>query len=118
MQSSVGARAFQNARQQKQARKQAEAQLHLLEACIERLNDIVLVTEAEPQDEPGPRILFVNDAFVRQTGYTREEALGKSPRFLQGPQTSRTELDRIRAAMRALAVSHNSEIVRHTQRVS
>jgi PAS domain S-box-containing protein len=81
-------------------RKLAEAQLKLLETCIGRLNDIVLITEAEPQDEPGPRILFVNDAFVRRTGYTRAEVLGRSPRFLQGPKTTRAELDRIRAAMR------------------
>ncbi|MDR3405950.1 MAG: PAS domain S-box protein [Chthoniobacter sp.] len=81
-------------------RKQAEAQLKLLETCVARLNDIVIITEAEPQDEPGPRILFVNDAFVRRTGYTREEALGRSPRFLQGPKTSRAELDRIRTALR------------------
>ena len=80
-------------------RKQAEAQLKLLETCVARLNDIVLITEAEPQDEPGPRIVFVNDAFIRRTGYTREEVIGKSPRFLQGPKTSRTELDRIHAAM-------------------
>ncbi|MDR3405033.1 MAG: PAS domain S-box protein [Chthoniobacter sp.] len=81
-------------------RKQAEAQLRLLETCVARLNDIVIITEAEPQDEPGPRILFVNDAFIRRTGYSREEVLGRSPRFLQGPKTSRAELDRVRAALR------------------
>jgi len=81
-------------------RKRAEGQLKLLETCIARLNDIVIITEAEPQDEPGPRILFVNDAFVRRTGYTREEVLGRSPRFLYGPRTSRVELERIAAAQR------------------
>ena len=81
-------------------RKKAEAQLRLLETCISRLNDIVVITEAEPQDEPGPRIVFVNDAFVHRTGYSREEALGRSPRFLQGPKTSRVQLDRIHVAMK------------------
>jgi PAS domain-containing protein len=71
------------------ARNRSEARLRLLESCIARLNDMVIVTEVEPQNEPGPRIVFVNDAFVRVTGYTREEALGRSPRFLQGPKTSR-----------------------------
>ncbi|HVY69016.1 MAG TPA: PAS domain S-box protein, partial [Verrucomicrobiae bacterium] len=80
--------------------KEAAAQLRLLEACVARLNDIILVTEAEPLEEPGPRILFVNEAFVRRTGYSREEAIGRSPRFLQGPKTCRTELDRLRAAMK------------------
>ena len=77
----------------------AQQQLALLEACVARLNDIVLITEADPYDEPGPRIVFVNDAFERLTGYRREEVLGKSPRFLQGPLTDRGELDRIRAAL-------------------
>jgi PAS domain S-box-containing protein len=43
--------------------------------------------------------VFVNDAFVRRTGFTREEAIGMSPRMLQGPKTDRKELDRIRAAL-------------------
>ncbi|MBL9186662.1 MAG: PAS domain S-box protein [Opitutaceae bacterium] len=78
-----------------------EDQLRLLETCVSRLNDIVLITEAEPIDDPGPRILYVNDAFVRRTGFTREEAIGKSPRILQGPKTQRDALDRLRAALKA-----------------
>ncbi|MBL9188448.1 MAG: PAS domain S-box protein [Opitutaceae bacterium] len=76
-----------------------QAQLDLLEASVARLNDMVIITEAEPLAEPGPRIVFVNDAFVRRTGYAKAEALGRSPRFLQGPKTSRAELDRIQEAM-------------------
>ncbi|HYW56256.1 MAG TPA: PAS domain S-box protein [Polaromonas sp.] len=78
----------------------AQAHLKLLEAAVSRLNDIVLITEAEPIEEPGPRIVFVNDAFERRTGYSREEVIGKSPRLLQGPLTQRSELDRISAALR------------------
>ena len=73
---------------------------HLLEACVANLNDIVLITEAEPLDEPGPRIVFVNDAFTLRTGYTRAETLGRTPRFLQGPKTDRAELARVDAALR------------------
>lgn len=78
---------------------EAQEHLRLLESCVSRLNDIVLITEAEPIGEPGPRIVFVNDAFERRTGYTREEVLGQTPRLLQGPNTQRAELDRIRAAL-------------------
>ena len=83
------------------AQHNAQEQLRLLETCVSRLNDIVLITEAEPISHPGPRIVFVNDAFERRTGYTREEVLGKSPRLLQGPKTQRSELDRIDAALKS-----------------
>ena len=79
-----------------------DQQLLLLEAAIARQNDIVLITEAEPIDAPdGPKIVYVNDAFVRRTGYTREEAIGRTPRFLQGANTQPEELQRIREALQA-----------------
>jgi diguanylate cyclase (GGDEF)-like protein/PAS domain S-box-containing protein len=45
---------------------------------------------------PGPQIVYVNEAFCRMTGYAAEEIVGKTPRILQGPKTSRTELVRLR----------------------
>ena len=75
--------------------------LRLLETSISRLNDIVLITDAEPLDEPGPRIVYVNDAFEQRTGYTREEVLGKSPRLLQGLNTQQAELRRLGASLKA-----------------
>ncbi|MDB5744105.1 MAG: hypothetical protein JWR68_2420 [Polaromonas sp.] len=82
-------------------RRRSQEQLLLLQTSISRLNDIVLITEAGSLDAPGPRIVFVNDAFERHTGYRREEVLGQTPRLLQGPMTQRSELDRIRAALEA-----------------
>lgn len=81
-------------------RRADDAELTLLKTAISRINDIVLITEARPIDAPGPRIVYVNDAFERRTGYTRAEVIGRSPSLLQGPNTSRTELDRIRAALK------------------
>lgn len=75
------------------------AQLRLLESVVITTNDAVVITEAEPIDEPGPRIVYVNPAFTRMTGYTLEEVLGKTPRILQGEKTDRAVLDRIRAAL-------------------
>jgi len=81
------------------ARKASEEHLTLLNTCVSNLNDIVLITEAEPIDEPGPKIVFVNEAFERITGYTPAEALGKSPRFLQGEKTDRRVLAEIHQAL-------------------
>jgi diguanylate cyclase (GGDEF)-like protein/PAS domain S-box-containing protein len=80
-------------------RRKAQEQLRLLEGSIARLNDIVIITEASPFNEPGPRIVFANDAFERRTGYARDEVLGRSPRLLQGPMTQRDRLNQVRAAM-------------------
>ncbi len=79
--------------------RQSQEQLLLLQTSIAQLNDMVVITEAGPLDAPGPRIVFVNDAFERRTGYTRSEVLGRSPRLLQGKRTQRAELDRVREAL-------------------
>lgn len=81
------------------ALQEANEQRRLLELCIPKLNEMVVITEAQTIDLPGPRIVFVNDAFERMTGYSRGEAMGQSPRLLQGPKTDRSELDRVRKAL-------------------
>lgn len=77
-----------------------EANLRLMQAVVENCRDGIIVTEAEPIDYPGPRILYVNQALLDETGYTREEVLGQSPRMFQGPATDRTTLDRIRKRLK------------------
>ncbi len=79
-------------------RRRSQEQLLLLQTSISRLNDIVLIAEAG--SGPEPRLVFVNDAFQRLTGYTDAEVLGRTPRLLTGPLTQPRELERIRAALR------------------
>jgi PAS domain S-box-containing protein len=79
-------------------RKEAEHALKLIQAAVEQVEETVVVTEASI-NAPGPRILFVNPAFEAMTGYRADEVLGKSPRILQGPETDRNELARLRQAM-------------------
>ncbi|MEL6815823.1 MAG: PAS domain S-box protein, partial [Cyanobacteria bacterium J06598_3] len=81
--------------------KQQAEELRLLQSVVVNTNDAVIITEAEPFDEPGPRILYVNAAFTDITGYEPAEVLGKTPRILQGPKTDRAELNRLRSALRA-----------------
>jgi len=75
--------------------------LRILSAALEQSQDAVLITEAERLEEPGPKIVYVNEAFEEMTGYAEEEILGKTPRVLQGPETDREVLDSIRAALEA-----------------
>lgn len=71
----------------------------LFEHAIARMRESVIITDATLK-APGPYITFVNAAFTRMTGYTEADILGKSPRVLQGPQTSRKLLDRLRRRLK------------------
>ena len=53
---------------------------------VECMTESVLITDAVLH-EPGPHIIYVNPAFEKMTGWTKEEVLGKTPRILQGPKT-------------------------------
>lgn len=67
---------------------------------VDKARDAVVVTEAGEIDDPdGPKIVYVNDLFCKFTGYSKEEVLGKTPRILQGEDTDRETLDRIRDAL-------------------
>ncbi len=70
----------------------------VLLAAVESTSEAVLITLAA-LDEPGPLIEYANPAFTHLTGYRADEVVGRSPRFLQGPGTDRSVLDRMRAAL-------------------
>ncbi|MBC7439882.1 MAG: PAS domain-containing protein, partial [Flavobacterium sp.] len=81
--------------------KLEERRLKLLESVITNATDVILITEPEPFDLPGPKILFVNDAFTKMTGYTAEEVIGKTPRILQGPKSDKGKLKELSLAIRS-----------------
>jgi two-component system cell cycle sensor histidine kinase/response regulator CckA len=59
------------------ARKRADAEYKRLMAAIEQVAEVIVMTDAQGI------IQFVNPAFVRTTGYSREEAIGQNPRILK-----------------------------------
>lgn len=79
--------------------KTRQKDLHLLKTAVEHLNDIVLITDADVFTDQGPRIVYANAAFERITGFSKQEVIGKTPRILQGEETSRKELDRLKARL-------------------
>jgi PAS domain S-box-containing protein len=81
-------------------KKKEQQHLKLLESVITNAKDAILITEAEPFDEPGPRILYVNEAFTKSTGYTAAEVIGKSPRILQGEKSDMKELKKLSESIR------------------
>lgn len=80
--------------------KLEEQRLKLLESVVTNSHDSVIVTEAEPTPGVGLKIVYVNDAFTRMTGYTAAEVIGRSPSLLQGPRTDKEELARLAQAIK------------------
>lgn len=80
-------------------------------AAAEWADEAVIVTgpDLEP---PGPTIRYVNPAFEQLTGYAREEVLGATPRILQGPDTDRNVLDRLRRRL-AMGRSFTGNVVNY-----
>ncbi len=62
------------------ARNRAEAEHKRLIAAVEQVEDAIVMTDAKGI------IQFVNSAFERTTGYSREEAVGQNPRILKSGQ--------------------------------
>ncbi|MFZ6770378.1 putative bifunctional diguanylate cyclase/phosphodiesterase [Undibacterium sp. Di26W] len=81
--------------------RMANEELRLIVAAVARLNDMVMIIHVDA-DAIGKRrlkIVFVNDAFVHQTGFSSIEVIDRSPVFLQGPRTQPEELDRLNHAL-------------------
>ena len=90
-------------------------QLQLLEKSLSQITDMVIITEAAPLNMPdGPKIVFVNNSFTQQTGFTFEEAIGNTPRILQGPATDKAILTKVRAALQ-IGESINAELLNYTK---
>ena len=63
-------------------RKQQQAQLRLLESAVTSINESIVITN------PDGVIVYVNPAFTPNTGFTAEEAIGKTPAILNSKQQS------------------------------
>jgi diguanylate cyclase (GGDEF)-like protein/PAS domain S-box-containing protein len=75
--------------------------LDLANRIIEHSNDSILISLAEPIDQPGPRVIYANETFTKQTGFSQEDIIGNNPRILHGPDTDLATLARIRKGLAA-----------------
>ncbi|MGQ4650266.1 PAS domain S-box protein [Lyngbya aestuarii] len=80
-------------------RKQSQERLRLLESAFFSANDGILITEVEPLDEPGPKVVYVNQGFTQMTGYLPEEVIGKMPRILEENAQNSTQLAQIKVKL-------------------
>nr|AML77928.1 putative LOV domain-containing protein [Pinguicula agnata] len=67
-----------------------------LATTLERIEKNFVITDPRLPDNP---IIFASDSFLELTEYSREEILGRNCRFLQGPETDRATVKKIREAI-------------------
>jgi len=90
-------------------RKSTKESLKLLSSAVQQSKESIVITGPD-LDLPGPRINFVNPAFTKMTGYAPEEAIGKTPRILQGPRTDKAVLRRLRENLEHGDVFHGETV--------
>jgi PAS domain S-box-containing protein len=68
----------------------------VLASTVASVTSGVVICDATQHDQP---IVFANAAFTKITGYTAAEAMGRNCRFLQGRDTDRETVERMRRAV-------------------
>jgi PAS domain S-box-containing protein len=63
-------------------------------AAFDFSTDPIAMTDANIKG--GVRFIYVNDAFCKETGYSKEELIGQNPRILQGEKSDRVMLAKLK----------------------
>lgn len=86
-----------------------QAELHRLSLVAKHASDSIILTDAQT------RIIWVNDAFSRVTGYTLEEAIGSTPgQLLNGPNSDPAVIRNINSRL-AKGKRFHTEILNYTK---
>lgn len=64
----------------------------ILDSCVNGIS----LTDPDKEDNP---LVYVNEAFEKITGYSKEEVLGKNCRLLQGDDRNQEEAKQLREAL-------------------
>lgn len=69
----------------------------LLIRATNTANEGITISSMSAPDRP---LVFVNDGFIRLTGYSKEDVIGKNCRFLQGNETDSAAVEELRRAIK------------------
>lgn len=87
----------------------------ILSEMADYTTDSIVITKAINGDNTNSlEIVYVNKSFTELTGYTRDEVIGKNPKFLQGAKTDKETLARIRQAI-VLKKSITAELLNYSK---
>ncbi|MGB3206444.1 MAG: EAL domain-containing protein [Crinalium sp.] len=83
--------------------KQTQERLRLLESAVVNTNDAIMITEpiGAGLTPEGLKIVYVNHAFTRITGFDLAEVIGKTPEILYGINSDRSTLEQIRISLQS-----------------
>lgn len=73
---------------------------------LENLRVGIMVTDSTLEPPRGPRMIYVNRAWVKMTGYDQEDIRGKTPRILQGKHSDRSVLRLLRTKLENRELFH------------
>ena len=87
-------------------RRRAEKEVHLLSTAIEQTAESILITDTKGT------IIYVNSAFEQITGYSRAEAIGRTPNILKSGRQDRAFYQELWSVVSQGQVWHNRLINR------
>ncbi len=76
-----------NEAEERSARQAAEAQIRTLSLVVEQSSESIVIVDLDAKIE------YVNEAFLRNSGYSREEVIGQNPRILRTGKTPKSSYD-------------------------
>lgn len=80
--------------------KEEEERLKLLETVITETKDAVIITEVEEGSRSIPKILYVNPAFTKITGYKPKEVIGKTANVFLNKELIKSEFKKLNQAIK------------------
>jgi len=92
-------------------RKREEQWSKLLESVVVDTSDGVLITDASG---PKPVVIYVNQAMVDMSGYSREELIGSLPEMLHAHNNDQEELHKLELAI-ATGTETRVELINYTK---
>ncbi len=80
--------------------KEEEQRLRLLETVITQTKDAIIITESGSNERGIPKIVYVNPAFTKLTGYNSKEVIGKTPKVFMSKNSVKSDITNLANAIK------------------
>ena len=80
--------------------KEEEQRLRLLETVVIQTKDAVIITESKKTSRSIPKIIYVNPAFTKISGYKAKEVIGKTAAIFMNRNALKNDISKLTLALR------------------